>query len=315
MVLLLALYRVKPESVSWIQDNPHLLGVAQYAYGHPFSFTVFAGIWYGAIRAFLLLVTQLRDKSMPVEQEHLASLLEIIERIVGYKSTRFEDQHRAADAERPRDAGSVFLSITQPERQIAWLTEGIWSFFNRASWAKKEGVRFRVMLAAVEQGKVLNPWFCYSPEQDPPHSLPEDLPEKKNILTEAIRKRELIIIPDVKTEAARSRRPRGSKYNLGKYEEGDAASLLCYPVVRHRTREVAYVVIVGANRPSYFKEDARELYELVLLSFACRIRMEHSLKLLKKEAGYVGGSEGEEPTVDGSAGCGQKPTRPRNGDG
>lgn len=269
--VVLAFYRFKLDA--------HLPAAwAEYLHNHQLHFLVLCGAWVYVLTAAHGWVEHCARKYEGIDVKGLLALFETLEEVVRAKAVRFEGAlKQKAESSRPT-ASAVFQEITKPEQQIALLGRAIHGFFSSIS----EGVAFKVTIAEIDKSGMPTNWLQYIPEIDSSPKTPIDfLRNPESTICRAVEKKDLVIVEDRKAEAQKRGGTRNHvSQNPKDLEDG---SVLCYPVYDVKIG-VPYAVTIVANKRKYFSEANRPIYEWALKKFVLRIRLEHSLLLLKQSA-------------------------------
>ena len=241
---------------------------------HPFLFFGMATAYLVILNGVLLFIRDMSDGGEEIDSEGLLTLFETLEKVVGAKATRFggfiKKLHQGKES-----AVDVFNSITKPDQQIIMLVAGLHSFFDAID---SVGVNIRVCLISAKDG-IPNDFYYYYPESEPPKASIEELQLPESTAATAIRKKRMVIVPDVQEEVGKE----NGQY-VGDDSGQEERSLICYPVIHHYTSTVPYVIAVVADKSGYFKTTKKQIYNWIFRHFAVRIALEHSLLLLKAES-------------------------------
>lgn len=280
---LLSLMRVKDDGAS--EDGEGTNGVTAYfleAANYIQSHTILVSVCVAGYLVLLHFLTTAPSKlSKPqggVDIKGAMTLFESLEQIVSGKAERFAQcANKAREPGRRIGPETVFLEITQPDQQIALLTQGIYTFFHALD--TDDDVDFTVTVVAVENGQ-LDDWFYFWPHSAHPQTPIEELRQPDSTASHCLSTGRMVVIEDVDKEAqkghSRRFRPRPGQ-EPSRWDGG--GSLVCYPI-RHN-REIPYVVTVYADKKNYFLNKKKDLYKWVFRHFQVRMSLEHSLLILR----------------------------------
>lgn len=244
--------------VDWIQHYPYLFAIA---------IPVYIVLVTSLVR-FIETASKLDDE---LKSEHLLSLFDILERVVGAEGARYGSYVKKSNPS-GLDVDTVFNEIIQPYQQIALLAEGIHTFLNVID---SKSAEISVTVCAVENGKPKD-WVCYYPSSSPPNTDMEKLLGPDSAISYCISSKKMVIIEDLIAEAKKDVKQRHYVPRDGDLDEH--GSLICYPIIHiYAEGDVPYVITVVADRRRYFKKGRKRLYNWILKHFAVRIQLEHSL--------------------------------------
>lgn len=187
------------------------------------------------------------------------------------RTTRFDSFYKSHNG--TKYSNDVFHEITQPDQQIALLTEMVYHIFQ----SNYSEIKFKVRLVDIDN-KIPIGWAAYAPKERYPRTEILQLKNKNSAIKQCLKKQDLLIIEDI-VKAAKE-----SKYVMSHEDENEVGSLLCFPIKHAPTNSHPYVITVSADKP-FFIKDKSELYLWILNQFSARMQLEHTLKLLKKEVG------------------------------
>ncbi|ERJ17732.1 hypothetical protein SSPSH_003500 [Salinisphaera shabanensis E1L3A] len=262
-----SLYRPIRPLYNWVNQNPFLA-------------SVIVALYVIGLNAIISGVHRLAKGSERVEIKDLLRLFEVLETIVGSKSKRF-GEYVSTSYKKPRSefsAEATFRNITQPDQQIALLNIGIQTFFDAID---RHDTNIATAIVSVSENGAPESWFHFHPDSKPPLATPEELAKPDSTVMHAIKRRRMVIIEDIAAEAKKPDRSRRYRKVENEDEEG---SLICYPIIDGSSNKVPYVVSIKADRKKYFRKHHSEFYSWVLETFEVRIRLEHSLLLLRSLA-------------------------------
>lgn len=245
-------------------------------HNHALASLLLTGLWSFVFTAVFGIFEECQQPEL--KQGELLSLIESLERVVGAKMSRFTKFLSEVKSGR-QNLNNIFLNITKPEDQIAFLSEGLYAFFKTVD---KEGTNFKVGVAPIKNNLPNDAWFCFSPSTYTPSTPLSALKNKESAIMNAIKRKGILIISDTKKESNKnSGRLFIATREATKKEEG---SLIAYPILSPCDNKVIYVITIYADRKNYFKLEKKKLYEWYLKQFALRINLEQSLLYLKENA-------------------------------
>jgi hypothetical protein len=158
------------------------------------------------------------------------------------------------------------------------LAQGLHAFFGAIDSAD---IEFKVTVVTVDdQGKPTD-WMYFVPDSDPPRTPISVLRSEWSAICRAVARRDIVVVEDIRAEAAKGVQGSYACEDAGSVEEG---SLVCYPVFDLRSATTPYAITVVADKKKYFVERKSPIYQWTLKRFALRIRLEHYLLLLKQKA-------------------------------
>ena len=245
--------------------------VVNFIQNYPYLFAIAIPVYIVLVTSLVRFIETASKLDDELKSEHLVSLFDIFERVVGAEGARYGSYAKASN---PSGIASsaVFNEIIQPYQQIALLAEGIHTFFNVID---SKGAEIAVTVCAVEDGEPRD-WVCYYPSSSPPNTEMEKLKGADSALTYCIKSKKMIIIEDLISEAKKDASQR--HYVPRDNELDEHGSLICYPIIHTYTGgDVPYVITVVADRRRYFKKGRKRLYNWILKHFAVRMQLEHSL--------------------------------------
>lgn len=233
-----------------------------------------AAIWAGAISMFksaLNDVAAFTVNELKRSRDELVRLMGHVRVIVGFKSQRFADAIRTG-----ADPSEMFLTITQPELQIARIVESIYAFYVSGNSEPDE----RVMVSLMRWNSAKNhlDFERYFPEADPPTIPADRFRDSSTAAGRAYHERCLIVCDDV------SRDPRF--LHVGPSTSG---SMFAYPVEDPLLQRVVFVINVFSTRSGRFQEVDSDAIGVVMEVFADRLLLEDRLLQLRQRALAVGG--------------------------
>lgn len=271
--LIAVIRAASPTSPSWLQQ------INDWVVLHPLLIAAVVLTYMVVLDQIIARVDAWAKKEEPVDVRGLLALFETLEGIVGIKAKRFEDHLKQKMKEvRPADPGEVFTSITQPDQQLAFLVQGIHSFFNVLG---KEGVTFSVSVSVVEEERITE-WLYYWPESAPPLISIEKLNRPRSTMLHCVSKGHIIIIEDTAKEA----RCANGHYIPVDEAYPEEGAMICYPV--QYSGEICFVITVSADKKKTFRRKKQQLYEWSLKHFVVRMKVEQGLLKLKERTTNYG---------------------------
>jgi len=208
------------------------------------------------------------------ETRIFAAMIEVFDEVVGKKMMRFgEVAHAISTYKEEEKFERAFKTITQPRVQMHHLIEGIYKIISLDVPQPKE---LKITLAKMEHGLIAE-YAYFLPSGNHPTPAAE-LRHLDSTFSTACRDERMVIVEDLKEEGKkevdRKYRPAGPH---------DKGSLICLPVPHGPKVEYPYVISIKHPKPRVFTEAFRDRYNEILLPFAKRIAMEHSLLLIRGE--------------------------------
>jgi hypothetical protein len=238
---------------------------------YPYLFAIAIPVYIVLVTSLIRFIETASKLDDELKSEHLVSLFDILERVVGAEGARYGSYAKTSN---PLGIApiTVFEEIIQPYQQIALLAEGIHTFFKVID---SKGAEISVTVCAVEGGKPKD-WVCYYPSSSPPNTEMDKLTGPNSAITYCISSKKLIIIEDLIAEA---KKDSDQQHYVPRDNDLDEhGSLICYPIIHTYTGgDVPYVITVVADRRRYFKKGRKRLYNWILKHFAVRMQLEHSL--------------------------------------
>jgi hypothetical protein len=200
-------------------------------------------------------------------------LLVVLDSVVGSKTDRF-----ATYAVTPSSDGqAAFFSITKPEVQIDCLVDAAYKFFEMTKSVKE--ARFRVALAEMGP-KYIDKFYAFNPKDRPPRNGIEEYQKDSCGFTRAKKRLDLVLVSDIAKELRKTPKSRCFTATKGGPQEG---SMIVYPIRHRGLKDVVYCLSVLCSVSGYFKNTGsdKKYYRDVMETFAKRIELEHSLRLIK----------------------------------
>lgn len=248
---------------------------------HPVQAQVAGPLWSWFILLVYAFIISRRDTSQPIDVKKLLYLHEVLETVVASKATRFGKYVKGLLHSNPgsgnntKSPKTAFSDITQPEQQIALLTQAIHSFFSD----NFPDISLRVSVACIKDGSPYE-WLYWYPEEAAPRTDIENLRDKNSSMSRCVRKKDIFVVADIQHAARGAMRSYVQAREDTANEEG---SLICFPIHHPYSDDIPYVINIAANIKKCFKNADRDLYKWMLQHFTLRIGLEHSLLLIKKE--------------------------------
>ena len=203
-----------------------------------------------------------------IKFDDLLILMKGIDKVVGAKQLRFE---KCSENWEDTDAAKLFCVITQPSQQIQLLGVEICNLFNALDTKK---VNIQVLVAEIEANQVKN--VVAFPTDQAINCELKVLNNKNSSFMTALKKKDIIVVQDVAKESVKE---KSRMFELNPDNADQKGSLICYPILFKNT--VVYVVSIFADQSEYFRNSNQQIYDFMLEPFGLRIKMEHSLLLLK----------------------------------
>lgn len=219
-----------------------------------------------------------RVNSRGLNVDGLLHLMATLNRIVGCKATRFEKHINDIQNGRGLAKDNIFCVLTQPTTQIAELVRGICELFNALN--TKEPKLIRVILVEVKNGNISQIPIHY-PEDEPVRSTIQALNHPNSSILTAYRKREMVIVEDIKAEADKVD-GEGKSFIATSGTQRDG-SIICFPIFYRTNDVVPFVISIHCDQRGYFKKEYADVYEATLQHFALRLCLEYSLLLIKEK--------------------------------
>ena len=264
--------------------SEHFENVKTFFVAHP-NLKLLCVLWPLSLIPFSFLYTFIKSKVEcgSISLKELNFLFNIIDHVVGKKSERFADALEEIQNKRNKpQANEIFNKITQPKIQIDELVSGIWQFFEGSKETIDKDTKIRVALA--EMGIIhIEQFLCFYPSNEGPRSSEQSLKNDESCFSKAKKRRKMIIVNDIRAEAKKEKGKKCFIVTSAEFENEDG-SLICYPVVIRKTKEVPYVISICASKKNFFKKNEKERYELILSRFSQRIALEYCLKTIKNKA-------------------------------
>lgn len=226
------------------------------------------------------LISKFIDNHSPTS-EVLAVLNSGFNYLVDAKLKRFNDEYKSRSQQNNVSPHDIFKSITKPDQQIILLTELLYEFFTSIN----PKVGFKVRTYRSEKNKV-NSLIHYAPSNKEPRTSIATLKQPNSGISTCLQKKKMIIIEDIVKESKKTK----SRYIMSFEDEEETGSLLCFPIYHEPTKCYPYIITVSTNT-IFFKNNNKSFYEWIFDHFARRIKLEHTLLLLKEMTNHVKGSE------------------------
>ena len=243
--------------------------------------TCFAFVLFGTIISIYGIpkVRTALGKYIPLNETALLSFLQSLEIPVQYKLDRFSKKialilkNRELAAPKANSPESMFLEITQPEKQFNTIVEAIWYYHKLVD---NSNTSFKVVLFFVEDEALDENTIYYFPRDCSPSTPPSLLADPKTAVMRSARTGKMTIIENV------TKPPKDITFVR---VEGDdrSGSLLCYPVKINQLNKVRMVISIFCETPNYFSRKSEAIYEFLLAPFKKRLVIEFCLLKLKEE--------------------------------
>lgn len=240
---------------------------------------IFAAAIYPALILAFARSVGIRVNTRGLNVDGLLHLMATLNRIVGCKQTRFEKHVSDIQNGKGLARENVFCVLTQPATQIAELVRGICELFNALN-TKPNLNLIRVILVEIKDGKIIQIPIHY-PEDEPVRSSIDALNHPNSSIITAYRKREMVIIEDIKAEADKGD-SEGKSFIATSSMQRDG-SIICFPITYRINNTVPFVISIHCDQKGYFKKEYSEVYEATLQHFALRLCLEYSLLLIKEK--------------------------------
>lgn len=247
---------------------------------HPYRASIIAVVYLVLLNALIASIKRLARGRRHVGITDILRLFTVLEEVVGSKSSRFQDaaqKYLKKGSEKPAP-GDIFREITQPDQQIALLNRGLYAFFEAIN--RKQSTEISTALVMIGDDGLPTKWFHYWPISSPPLASIADLKQEDSTVRVAVRTKRIVIVEDIKAE---SKKPKSKRQYRPTGAEDEEGSLICYPIIDGASGKIPYVVAVLADRKKHFVKRKKRLYRWILSHFEVRIRLEHSLSLLRSQ--------------------------------
>lgn len=214
--------------------------------------------------------------------EVLAALNNAFNILVDAKLKRFNDEYKLRCKQNNVLPDEVFRNITKPDQQIILLTELLYRFFESIN----PKIEFKVRTYKSENNKV-NDLIHFAPAHKEPRTPISLLKKSNSGVSVCLKNKRIIIIEDIVKEA---KKMQNNRYIMHNNDDEEVGSLLCFPIYHEPTKCYPYVITVSTNI-NFFKNNNKKFYEWVFDHFARRIKLEHSLLLLREKTNHASRSE------------------------
>ncbi|MGB3552068.1 MAG: GAF domain-containing protein [Candidatus Binatus sp.] len=205
--------------------------------------------------------------SLNTEKEQLLRLVGHVRVIVSAKSRRFhESLKRLPD---PVEAGVAFLTITQPDEQIAEIVRNIHEYFRYFPTFRSKELLTVALMRWNDTGRHLE-YASYFPHNDLPRTSPAEFHDNTTIAGKAFFEQTMVISENLRTDP-----------NYKKLAGPTDGSMFAYPVWDDFDRKVVFVINVVSSIIQRFNETERDLLTIPMQVFAERLLLENRLRDLK----------------------------------
>jgi hypothetical protein len=225
----------------------------------------------------------LERNATPCQQE-LVSLMQLIDRVVAKKLTRFSREAGRAIIPRKRTKLVDHLqSLTKPSDQIDRILIALAQFLQL-----NFEIDTRVSLAALDDKGLFEEWVQWLPEDDQPRRIREDLRYPDCAMTKAANDAKsggtgVVIIESINSEVKKPASDRRFHPEDGPgLSSNDKGSLICCAVYNPELRQVPYVICISTQEDGAFKNKQHDYWCFVLHFFSKRILLEYALELILK---------------------------------
>jgi hypothetical protein len=235
-----------------------------------FAYVAFLKTIYAAIEHY-------SKPDRELSRDDLQAILQSINVVVGDKAKRFVGHAKVSLTSHNLPQDRVFQEITKPEQQIGLLVsalQGVLGFLDKDTL-------FRVGLLIIQDGKPVE-WAHFEPAERPPRTQATELDHPGSTVMQCIGKKSTVLVEDIQKEL-RIRNKEKRRYLQLNTRSNENGSQLCYPIAHSATGKIEYVITVAGDRRCCLIEKHLPLYEWIIDHFALRIRLEHSLMILKRE--------------------------------
>jgi len=210
--------------------------------------------------------------------DQLVTLTEMLDRIVSKKDKRFSayltSLRRTPSRQLKKKRERLFEDITQPRVQMAEIVAIVWQLFHTLH--PKNSVR--VALAEMDDTHVREV-IATEPSEDHIRSPIEKLRTDGSGYSTSKRLKRILVIPNTKKE---SERGDNARFVVTRKDlEDEENSMICFPIEERLDRTIPYVLSISVDRPDAFREEESDAYTDMLIPFARRIAMEHTLERIK----------------------------------
>ena len=234
------------ETANTAVDNPIFNETVTYLADNPYMAFSMAAVYLIVLNGFISLIKDNCNQVEEIDSKGLLTLFEALEAIVGAKANRF-GEYLKSYTNGTKSSAEVFSDITRPDQQIALIAAGLHGFFDAIDTV---GVNFRVCVILVEDG-IPSDFYYYHPISEPPKAEIEDLQSDESTVSACIRKKDIVIVPDVHEPIGKGEK---RKY-VGSTSGQDQRSIICYPVMHRYTDAIPYVIAVVADKKDYFRAE------------------------------------------------------------
>jgi hypothetical protein len=236
--------------------------------------TLFSLIISYVVSNIHLIIEKITTNGDSLNYEGLLHLKESLEKIVQFKTDRFETES-GNFIKGTFSSADVFKAITKPDQQIAHIAHALHGFLE----AITKDIEFKIRIIQTDSNEIPFAWYTYAPSNLPPNTEISVLKHHDSSVSACLRSKKIFIVEDIKEAANKS---GGREYVLSHSDPADeVGSLICYPIYQKQIKCYPLVLAISANKP-YFKRNKKLLYKWILDQFALRIQLEYSLVLLKE---------------------------------
>lgn len=228
---------------------------------------------------FESILNRLSDNGDKVNYEGLLHLKEALEKIVQFKSDRFELESKNLLLTQPSSA-DIFKAITKPDQQIAHIAHALHGFLESIT----DNVKFKVRIIQADENGKPSDWYTYAPSNLKPSTSIAILQHSDSSASTCLRMKKMLVIEDIQKAANKS---GGRQYVMAHSDpEDEVGSLICYPICLKQLEYHPLVLAISTDKP-YFKKNKKDLYRWILDQFVLRIQLEYSLVLLKEKSQHA----------------------------
>jgi len=201
-----------------------------------------------------------------------------VKHIVEEKSHRFVKLCKKIDGDEKLKKDDVFATITQPLVQIDLILEGLARFFSHG----REERLVEIVLYKPNGTKGHFEYFRYFPKDRKPPIPEGDFKLNHGVPGFALRRNGIVVVEDIEADI-KGKNP--TFFWPDNTQVAPKGSVVCYPIRDNERDVMAFVLSVYVNEPKFFKEEAKEhLQDVVLMPFVQRILLEDRLNCLKENA-------------------------------
>lgn len=171
---------------------------------------------------------------------------------------------------------TVFIRITQPEKQIKLLIESLHDCIK--SIYPNEFLK--VALVRVKNGQ-LDDWVCHSPYNTTPRTTIDQLKHPDSTFSRVLSMKKMIIVADTQTEIQRQ---GGSDimYIQGNTDPSESWCQVCVPIHSINSNEAIFIISIAIKAANVISPENEKFLEWLFKFFISRLALEHSLKEIKE---------------------------------